>query len=202
MTGVAGRIALTGGIASGKSAVADLLAARGAVIIDSDVLAREVVEPGTPGLAAISERFGAGVLAGDGSLDRAALGRLVFADPDARADLEAITHPAIRARAEALRAAAPPGSVVIDVIPLLVEAGLAGGFDTVIVVDADPATQLRRLRARNGFSAQEAGQRLAAQASRADRLAAADLVVPNTGDLAGLRREVDALWRRLASSSA
>lgn len=202
MTGVAGRIALTGGIASGKSAVADLLAARGAVIIDSDVLAREVVEPGTPGLAAISERFGAGVLAGDGSLDRAALGRLVFADPDARADLEAITHPAIRARAEALRAAAPPGSVVIDVIPLLVEAGLAGGFDTVIVVDADPATQLRRLCARNGFSAQEAGQRLAAQASRADRLAAADLVVPNTGDLAGLRREVDALWRRLASSSA
>ena len=200
MTGVAGRIALTGGIASGKSAVADLLAARGAVIIDSDVLAREVVEPGTPGLAAISERFGAGVLAGDGSLDRAALGRLVFADPDARADLEAITHPAIRARARALRAAAPEGSVVIDVIPLLVEAGLADGFDTVIVVDADPDTQLRRLRSRDGFTAQEAGQRLAAQASRADRLAVADLVVPNTGDLADLRREVDQVWRRLTAS--
>ena len=202
MTDVTGRIALTGGIASGKSAVADLLAERGAVIIDADVLARAVVEPGTPGLAAIVERFGAAVLAADGSLDRPALGRIIFADPDARADLEAITHPAIRARARALRAAAPEGSVVIDVIPLLVEAGLADGFDTVIVVDADPDTQLRRLCARNGFSAQEAGQRLAAQASRADRLAVADLVVPNTGDLADLGREVDALWRRLASSSA
>ena len=197
---MAGRIALTGGIASGKSAVADLLAERGAVIIDSDVLARAVVEPGTPGLVAIADRFGAEVLAADGSLDRAALGRLVFADPDARADLEAITHPAIRARAEALRAAAPAGAVVIDVIPLLVEAGLAGGFDTVIVVDADPATQLRRLRARNGFTAAEAAQRLAAQASRVDRLAVADLVVPITGDLADLRREVDALWRRLVAS--
>ncbi len=200
MTDVTGRIALTGGIASGKSAVADLLAERGAVIIDADVLARAVVEPGTPGLAAIVERFGAGVLAADGSLDRPALGRIVFADPDARADLEAITHPAIRARARALRAAAPDGSVVIDVIPLLVEAGLADGFDTVIVVDADPDTQLRRLRSRDGFTAQEAGQRLAAQASRADRLAVADLVVPNTGDLADLRREVDQVWRRLTAS--
>lgn len=200
MTDVTGRIALTGGIASGKSAVADLLAERGAVIIDADVLARAVVEPGTPGLAAIVERFGAGVLAADGSLDRPALGRIIFADPDARADLEAITHPAIRARARALRAAAPEGSVVIDVIPLLVEAGLADGFDTVIVVDADPDTQLRRLRSRDGFTAQEAGQRLAAQASRADRLAVADLVVPNTGDLADLRREVDQVWRRLTAS--
>ena len=200
MTDVTGRIALTGGIASGKSAVADLLAERGAVIIDADVLARAVVEPGTPGLAAIVERFGAAVLAADGSLDRPALGRIIFADPDARADLEAITHPAIRARARALRAAAPEGSVVIDVIPLLVEAGLADGFDTVIVVDADPDTQLRRLRSRDGFTAQEAGQRLAAQASRADRLAVADLVVPNTGDLADLRREVDQAWRRLTAS--
>lgn len=200
MTDVTGRIALTGGIASGKSAVADLLAERGAVIIDADVLARAVVEPGTPGLAAIVERFGAAVLAADGSLDRPALGRIIFADPDARADLEAITHPAIRARARALRAAAPEGSVVIDVIPLLVEAGLADGFDTVIVVDADPDTQLRRLRSRDGFTAQEAGQRLAAQASRADRLAVADLVVPNTGDLADLRREVDQVWRRLTAS--
>lgn len=197
MTDVTGRIALTGGIASGKSAVADLLAERGAVIIDADVLARAVVEPGTPGLAAIVERFGAAVLAADGSLDRPALGRIIFADPDARADLEAITHPAIRARARALRAAAPEGSVVIDVIPLLVEAGLADGFDTVIVVDADEDTQLSRLRARNGLDAEEARQRLDAQAPRGQRLAAADLVVENHGDLADLRREVDALWRTL-----
>ncbi|WP_246227099.1 dephospho-CoA kinase [Propioniciclava coleopterorum] len=192
-----GRIALTGGIASGKSAVADLLAERGAIIIDADVLAREVVEPGTPGLDAIEARFGAGVLTPDGALDRAALGRIVFADPDARADLESITHPAIRERAEWLRAAAPPGSVVIDVIPLLVEAGLAGRFDTVVVVDTDEETQLARLRARNGLSREDALARLDAQASRERRLAAADLVVENTGDLDALRRRVAVLWGEL-----
>ncbi|QIK73965.1 dephospho-CoA kinase [Propioniciclava coleopterorum] len=190
-------MALTGGIASGKSAVADLLAERGAIIIDADVLAREVVEPGTPGLDAIEARFGAGVLTPDGALDRAALGRIVFADPDARADLESITHPAIRERAEWLRAAAPPGSVVIDVIPLLVEAGLAGRFDTVVVVDTDEETQLARLRARNGLSREDALARLDAQASRERRLAAADLVVENTGDLDALRRRVAVLWGEL-----
>lgn len=192
-----GRIALTGGIASGKSAVADLLAERGAIIIDADVLAREVVEPGTPGLDAIETRFGAGVLTPDGTLDRAALGRIVFADPDARADLESITHPAIRERAEWLRAAAPSGAVVIDVIPLLVEAGLAGRFDTVVVVDTDEETQLARLRARNGLSREDALARLDAQASRGRRLAAADLVVENTGDLDALRRRVAVLWGEL-----
>lgn len=193
------RIALTGGIASGKSSVAELLAERGAVIIDSDVSAREVVAPGTPGLAAIVERFGEGVLRADGALDRPALGAIVFADPAARADLEAITHPRIRARADALRAAAPEGAVVIDVIPLLVEAGLVGRFDEVIVVDVPEEVQVERLRRRDGFTRDEAMARLAAQASRDDRLAVADHVVDNTGTPAELEASVDALWRRLAA---
>lgn len=148
-------IALTGGIGSGKSTVADLLAANGAVIIDSDVLAREVVEPGTDGLAAVVERFGDGVLTEDGSLDRPALGRLVFADDGARADLNAIVHPRVRARARELRAAAlasDPDAVVIDVIPLLVETGLADRFDVVIVVDVPVAAQVERVMARNGLT--------------------------------------------------
>ena len=193
------RIALTGGIASGKSSVAELLAERGAVIIDSDVSAREVVAPGTPGLAAIVERFGEGVLRADGALDRPALGAIVFADPAARADLEAITHPRIRARADALRAAAPEGAVVIDVIPLLVEAGLVGRFDEVIVGDVPEEVQGERLRRRDGFTRDEAMARLAAQASRDDRLAVADHVVDNTGTPAELEASVDALWRRLAA---
>lgn len=193
MGAMTGRIALTGGIASGKSVVADMLSERGAVIIDADVLAREVVEPGTPGLAAIVRRFGQGVLTADGSLDRAALGAIVFADADARADLEAITHPAIRERAERLREQAPPGSVVIDVVPLLIEAGLASRFDTVIVVDVDEATQLRRLMDRNGLTRGEAQRRLDAQASRERRLAAADFVVTNDGDRGALCHQLDAL---------
>ena len=194
------RIALTGGIASGKSSVADLLAERGAVIIDSDVSAREVVEPVTPGLAAIVERFGEGVLRDDGARDRPALGAIVFADPAARADLEAITHPRIRARADALRVAAPEGAVVIDVIPLLVEVGLAGRFDEVIVVDVPEEVQVERLRRRDGFTRDEAMARLAAQASRDDRLAVADHVVDNTGTRAELEASVDALWRRLTAA--
>jgi dephospho-CoA kinase len=187
-------IGLTGGIASGKSAVAEELRRRGAVIIDSDVLAREVVAPGTPGLAAVVERFGAGVLHPDGTLDRAALGRIVFADPVARADLEAIVHPAVRARAAELAAAAPPDALVVQVIPLLVETGQAGAFDAVVVVDADPETQVARLLARDGLDRDAALARLAAQASRADRLAAADHVVANDGSRADLVREVDELW--------
>ena len=181
------RIALTGGIASGKSAVADLLAARGAVLVDSDVLAREVVAPGTPGLAAIVERFGEGILRPDGALDRPALGAIVFADPDARADLEAITHPRIRARAGELRAEAPAGAVVIDVIPLL----------EVIVVDVPEEVQVERLRRRDGFTRDEAMARLAAQASREDRLAVADHVIDNSGDTDALAAQVDRLWDAL-----
>jgi dephospho-CoA kinase len=195
-------IGLTGGIASGKSAVAEELRRRGAVIIDSDVLAREVVAPGSPGLAAVVARFGAGVVRPDGTLDRAALGRIVFADPVARADLEAIVHPAVRARAAELAAAAPPDALVVQMIPLLVETGQADAFDAVVVVDADPETQVARVMARDGLDRDAALARLAAQASRAERLAAADHVVANDGSPADLIRAVDELWRVLQAASA
>lgn len=196
------RIAVTGGIASGKSAVAELLARHGAVIIDSDAVAREVVEPGTPALDAIVEHFGPGMLTADGALDRAALARVVFADPEARAVLEGITHPAIRERAEWLRTHAEPGAIVIDVVPLLVEAGLAERFDLVIVVDVDEQTQRRRLMARNGLSHEEAELRIGAQASRHRRLAAADVIVSNEGDRHALEGAVDELWDRLRALRA
>lgn len=189
-------VGLTGGIASGKSAVADLLAARGAVVVDADLLAREVVAPGTPGLAAVVDRFGAGILLPDGSLDRPALGRLVFADPAARRDLERIVHPAVRARAAELTAAAPPGSVVVQVIPLLVETGQQGAFDLVVVVDADPAVQAERLRDRDGLDPDGVRRRLAAQATREARLAVADHVLRNDGTPAELAGEVDRFWRQ------
>jgi dephospho-CoA kinase len=190
-------VGLTGGIASGKSAVAEELRRRGGVIIDSDVLAREVVAPGTPGLAAVVARFGAGVLRPDGTLDRPALGRVVFADPAARADLEAIVHPAVRARAAALAAAAPPGAVVVQVIPLLVETGQAGAFDVVVVVDADPDVQVARLMARDGLDREAALARLAAQAGREARLAAADHVISNDGSPDDLVGAVGELWEKL-----
>ena len=191
------RIGLTGGIASGKSTAADELAARGAVLVDADVLAREVVEPGTPGLAAVVERFGREVLDGD-RLDRAALGRLVFADAAARRDLERIIHPRVRARAAEIEAAADPDAVVVHVIPLLVETGQAGDFDLCVVVDLEPATQLSRLRERNGLSEEEARARVDAQAGRAERLAVADRVLHNEGSPDDLRRQVAALWSELA----
>ena len=162
------RVGLTGGIASGKSMVAAELAARGAIIIDADVLAREVVEPGTPALAAIIDRFGAQVLR-DGQLDRARLAQIVFADPLARRDLERIVHPAVRARAAELERAAGDAAVVVHVIPLLVETGQQEDFDLVVTVDADHETQIQRLMARNGFTRAEAESRIAAQASREDR---------------------------------
>ncbi len=198
MTTMTRRIGLTGGIASGKTAVSDMLARRGAVIIDSDTLAREVVEPGTRGLEAIVERFGTTVLTPDGALDRAKLGQIVFDDPVARADLNAIVHPAVRARAAELQLQAPPGAVVVQVIPLLVETGQADDFDLVVVVDADEAVQLRRLMQRNGYTPSQARARLKAQASRAERLEAADLVIDNSAGLPELEAQVDALWPRLA----
>jgi dephospho-CoA kinase len=190
-------IGLTGGIGSGKSVVADLLAAHGATIIDADVLAREVVGPGTPGLAAVADRFGEGVLQLDGSLDRAALGRIVFGDPEARRDLEAIIHPAVRARAASLTAAAPDGAVVVQVIPLLVETGQQANFDLVVVVDVDPAVQLSRIVLRDGLSEPEAQARIRAQATREARLAAADVVLANNGTASELSAAVDRLWTRL-----
>jgi len=195
MSGSTVLVGLTGGIAFGKSTVADLLAAHGAVVIDADLLAREVVEPGSPGLVAVVERFGTGVLRADRSLDRPALGRLVFADTDARRDLERIIHPAVRERAAELVASAEPGSVVVQMIPLLVETGQQDAFGLVVVVDVDPGVQLARVRVRDGLSEAEALARIGAQASREARLAAADVVITNNGGLGELREQVDKLWR-------
>ena len=188
------RIALTGGIASGKSMVADEFARLGAVIVDADLLAREVVAPRSPGLERIVQRFGAGMLSEDGTLDRARLGDLVFVDDDARADLNAIVHPLVRERSEELFAAAPPGSVVIEVIPLLVETGLHQAFDHVIVVDAPTEVQVRRLMQRSGLTADQARTRVRIQANREDRIAAADWVIDNSGDQASTVRQVEDLW--------
>jgi dephospho-CoA kinase len=195
------RVGLTGGIASGKSAVAAELAARGAIIIDADVLAREVVEPGTSALAAIIDRFGPQVLS-DGQLDRTRLAQIVFADPLARRDLERIVHPAVRARAADLERAAGRAAVVVHVIPLLVETGQQEDFDLVVTVDVDHETQIKRLIARNGYTRAEAESRIAAQASREDRRIAADVVLDNTGSAAQLREQIDALWAELGSAGA
>ena len=193
------RVGLTGGIASGKSLVADELAARGAVVIDADVLAREVVEPGTDGLAAVVERFGNGVLH-SGRLDRARLGQIVFADAEARRDLERIVHPAVRARAAELEGAAPPDAVVVHVIPLLVETGQQDQFDCVVVVDVDPAIQLARLVARDGLNVADAQARLVAQASREERRAVADVVIDNGGNVTDLKTQIGPLWQFLTSA--
>ena len=196
------RVGLTGGIGSGKSTVSQLLAERGAVIIDSDVLARDVVAPGTPGLAAIAEAFGDEVLTPDGELDRPALGRVVFADPEARKRLESITHPLVRARAREMETAAPDGAVVVHDIPLLVETGQQDKFDMVVVVDADHETQLRRLADARGMAPDEARARIAAQAARQQRKAAADYVIVNDGSLDDLRRRVDEIWAVIAADAA
>jgi len=198
MTSGAGlRVGLTGGIASGKSMVARWFEEWGACLIDADVLAREVVDPGTPALAAIVERFGPSVLTPTGALDRARLGEIVFADDSARADLEAIVHPAVRAAAAAAEAACPPGGIVVHVIPLLVETGQAGDFDVLVVVDAPEDVQVARLGHRNGLDEAAARARLAAQASREERLAVADVVLVNDGDPADTRRAALAVWRGL-----
>ncbi len=191
------RIALTGGIASGKSTVADMFAELGAVIIDSDVLAREVVEPGTPGLAEIVERFGPDILTGDGELNRPALGEIIFMDDEARKDLNAITHPRVRQRAVELEESAPEGALIIQVIPLLIEANLVDGFDEVIVVDLPEELQLQRLMERNGFSRDEALSRIQAQASRAERLAVATHVIDNSQPLELTRAQVRLLHQQL-----
>ncbi|TNC23078.1 dephospho-CoA kinase [Mumia zhuanghuii] len=192
------RVGLTGGIGSGKSAVTALLRERGAVVVDADVLAHEVVEPGTPGFAAVVERFGDGVLDSDGRLDRPALGAVVFADEQARRDLEAIIHPRVRARAAELEAAAGPDAVVVHDVPLLVETGQAELYDLVVVVDVPVETQIERLASNRGMSRAEAESRIAAQATREQRRGAADVVIDNSGTLADLADAVDVLWRRLA----
>lgn len=188
---------LTGGVGSGKSTVAAMLAARGAFVIDADAIAREVVAPGSEGLEALVAAFGTGVLAEDGSLDRPALAALAFRDEQAREQLNAITHPRIAARTAELMAAAAPGQVLVHDVPLLVELALMPAYDVVVVVDASDATRIRRLESR-GMSRDEAERRMAAQATREERLAAADVVVDNEGDLEDLGRQVDQLWAKLS----
>ena len=187
------RIGLTGGIGSGKSTVAALLAARGALVVDADRIAREVVEPGTPGLARVVETFGRGVLATDGSLDRAALAAIVFADPEARRRLDGIVHPLVRARAAELTAAAPPDAVLVNDVPLLVETGQASSYDLVLVVEADTATRVARLVQR-GLTAEDAHARIAAQASDEQRREVADVVLDNSGTPEQLAEQVDRFW--------
>lgn len=191
------RIGLTGGIASGKSTVSSRLAEHGAVVIDSDVLAREVVARGTPGLLQVVEQFGPDVLTADGDLDRRALAGVVFGDEAARRRLEAIVHPLVRRRAAELEAQAPAGAVVVHDIPLLVESGQSDSFDVVIVVDADEAVQRQRLREQRGMTTAEAAARIAAQAPRERRRAAADHVIVNDGSLDDLLAGVDRLWADL-----
>ena len=188
------RVGLTGGIGSGKSEVSRRLAAYGAVVIDADALAREAVAPDTDGLAEVVDLFGPEVQAADGSLDRAALGARVFGDSTARRRLEQVIHPRVRARAAELESEAPPDAVVVHDIPLLVETGQADDFDRVVVVDAPDAVRVQRLAAR-GMSADEAHRRIAAQSSRAERLAAADHVVTNDATLDDLDAAVERLWR-------
>jgi dephospho-CoA kinase len=184
------RVGLTGGVASGKSSVAAILLDLGVVVVDADALAREVVAPGTPGLRAVVEEFGPEVLGPDGSLDRAALGRIVFHDPARRKSLEAIVHPLVRARAAEIEAAAPEGALVVQDIPLLVETGQRGLFDEVLVVDVPVEVQVERAVRDRGWSEHEARSRVSAQAAREDRLAAATYVLDNTGTREDLRQRV------------
>ncbi len=188
------RIALTGGIATGKTTVGRLLAGHGALIIDYDVLSREVVGPGTAGLDAVVEAFGAGVLSPDGGLDRAALAAVVFADPAGRQRLEGIIHPLVLAEANRIEAEAPSSRIVIHDVPLLVETDLAAGFDVIIVTDTDPAEQVRRAMARDAMTAEQARARLAAQATREQRRAIADIVVDTSGPPEELPGIVDGVW--------
>src|SRR4051794_38913324 len=185
------RVGLTGGIGAGKSTVARLLVELGAVLIDGDALAREVVARGTPGLAQVVAEFGPELLTPDGDLDRAALGRIVFADEGARRRLEAITHPLIFEKYAELEAAAPPDALVVHDIPLLAESARADTFDEVIVVDAPPELQVERMLRDRGWTREEAESRIAAQASREDRLAIATYVIDHTATLHHLRAPVE-----------
>ena len=198
------RVGLTGGIASGKSAVADMFAGLGVPVIDTDLIAREVVSPGSPALQEIAAAFGTDVLLPDGSLDRAQLRKIVFSEPARRKQLEAITHPRIGVAMEAqCRQAGGPYQLVV--VPLLIESGLDQRVDRVLVVDCPEELQLKRLMMRDGESAAHAKQVLAAQLSRAERLARADDIVDNSGSLTETRRRVtalDAIYRELARRSA
>lgn len=193
------KVGLTGGIGAGKSAVSRLLAAHGAVIIDADLLAREVVAAGSEGLAAVVAEFGPQVLLPDGTLDRPALGALVFDDPERLAALNAIVHPLVRQRTvqRTAQAGDAGAKVLVHDVPLLVENGLAGAYDVVVVVDVPHELQLERLVNQRGMELADARSRMNRQASREQRLAVADEVIDNTGSLDDLALFVEALWVRL-----
>ncbi|MFJ1924591.1 dephospho-CoA kinase [Streptomyces sp. NPDC088131] len=196
------KVGLTGGIGAGKSEVSSLLVGHGAVLVDADRIAREVVEPGTPGLAALVEEFGTGILAPDGTLDRPKLGSIVFSEPDRLAALNAIVHPLVGARSAELERAAGTGSVVVHDVPLLTENGLAPLYGLVVVVDAAPATQLDRLVRLRGMTEADARARMAAQATREERLAIADLVIDNDGPVEALAPQVREVWAELERRAA
>ncbi|HZE49661.1 MAG TPA: dephospho-CoA kinase [Jatrophihabitantaceae bacterium] len=195
------RVGLTGGLGAGKSTVSALLAEHGAVVIDADAIAREVVRGGMPGFAAVVERFGPGIVGRDGELDRARLAEIVFADDAARNDLNGIVHPLVGERSRQLMTDVPDDAIVVYDVPLLVENNGAGGFDVVVVVEADLATRLRRLETR-GLPESQARARMAAQASDEQRRAVADEVLHNNGSREELAEDVNALWGRLSEREA
>lgn len=196
------KVGLTGGIGAGKSEVSRLLAGYGAVVVDADRIAREVVEPGTPGLAAVVAAFGEAVLTPGGTLDRPRLGSVVFADPERLRTLNGIVHPLVGARSAELEAAAGPDAIVVHDVPLLTENGLAPLYDLVVVVDAAPQTQLARLVGARGMAEEEARARMAAQATREQRLAVATLVIDNDGPLEALEPQVRKVWEDLVARAA
>jgi dephospho-CoA kinase len=196
------RVGLTGGIGSGKSEVSRRLAAQGAVVIDADLIAREVVAPGTEGLAEVERAFGPSVLRLDGALDRARLGDIVFADRQQLARLNGIVHPRVAARMRELEDGAGPDAVVVHDVPLITENGLAAAYDLVVVVDVPPRVQLDRLVRLRGMTHEQAAARIAAQATREERFAIAGMVVDNSGSLAELDRQVGDLWAELCRRAA
>ncbi len=191
------RVGLTGGIGSGKSTVAQMFADLGAWVVDADAIAREVVAPGSEGLAELVERFGSQILTDNGDLDRAAVAAVVFSDPSARERLNAIVHPLIARRTTELIAAIPQDAVLVHDVPLLVELGMQATYDLVVVVDAPDDVRIQRLVQR-GLDEDDARARIAAQASRDERLAVADVIIENTGDLDDLRTQVKAAWPQVS----
>jgi dephospho-CoA kinase len=191
------RVGLTGGIGSGKSEVSRRLVSLGAVLVDADAVAREVVEPGTPGLAAVTEEFGEEILRPDGTLDRDRLGTIVFADEQRRARLNAIVHPLVGTRMQELVEDAPDDAIVVYDVPLLTENDLAGLYDLVVVVDAPVEEQVRRLTELRGMTEEAARARIAVQATREQRRAIADRVIDNSGTIESLAAQVDDLWAEL-----
>jgi len=196
------RVGLTGGIGAGKSEVSRRLARYGAIVVDADAIAREVVEPGTDGLAEVVAAFGREVLLPDGGLDRARLGDVVFGDPEARRRLNAIVHPRVGQRMTELDQAAGPDAIVVHDVPLIAENGRSDAYDMVVVVDAPPRTQIERLTRSRDMTREQAQARMAAQASREQRLAIADIVIDNSGSLAELDRQVGDLWAQLRRRAA